>query len=140
MSGAPDRVRFLTVALATAFLTACGGGDATPPQVPDPKLSVTLVDAPTRLVVGERRQFVARVQDESGTEVTSVPVTWRSDDRMVATVNETGLVEALSQGLVSIFAIIPGGVRASRHVVVEQRSVPAAGIGLFPRALELAPG
>ena len=107
----------------TGFATAIGGGFASiqattggvtgraKVTVAGTKIvvaSVTLAPAVTTLGVGATRQFVATVKDTSGATITAVPVSWRSNNIAVATVDSNGLAKAIAAGSADIIATAGG--------------------------------
>ena len=95
-------------ALGVATITATSGSAAAQfeltvaDRVP---ASVEVVpEARTLTAVGESRQFYATVRDESGFEITNAPVSWASNAPSVATIDDAGVVTAVSNGSATITA------------------------------------
>lgn len=72
--------------------------------------------------VAETRQFVAIVRDAAGTELAGVPVTWRSADAAVATVDAAGLARGTGVGETELVAEA-GGVSGTILVFVDPARV-----------------
>ena len=108
------------VACVTMFFVACNDDDELPPEVE----TVTIAPAgPISLVVGETAQLLATVLP---TDAASKEVVWRSFDDGIVTVDNTGLVTAISAGEANITATA-GDVTADCSVIVtaiqEQREL-----------------
>ena len=110
-----------TLALAvTASAAACGGDD---PVEPPPPVPTTITISPATAMlrsVGETVQLTATVQDQDGQTMTGVTVTWASRDNALATVNASGLVTAVGNGVVIVQASV-GTVMGTAEVTVEQQ-------------------
>ena len=59
---------------------------------------------PALMAIGETAQLAATVLDINGQAIAGASVTWQSSDEAVATVNATGLVTAVNNGMASITA------------------------------------
>ena len=59
---------------------------------------------PALMAIGETVQLAATVLDINGQAIAGASVTWQSSDEAVATVNATGLVTAVNNGMASITA------------------------------------
>ncbi len=109
---------------ASGMVTAVGTGNATisasssgksataavtvnsaPPAV---VASVTVTFNSPTLLVGQSTQAQAVARDAAGNLIAGRPVTWTSDDPLLASVSATGLVTALASGSASIVAKIDG--------------------------------
>lgn len=75
----------------------------------------------TRL--GEQRALSALVLDAGGEPVSAATATWQSSDPSVVTVDDRGLIRALSSGAAEIVAEVDGVTSAPLQVTVEQRAV-----------------
>ena len=89
--------------------SGCGGGDsATAPEpLPDPSRPTTIAVSPfaTELTaLGETVQLTAEVRDQNGRVMPTATVTWSSSNTSVATVDQAGLVTAISTGTAAITA------------------------------------
>ena len=85
--------------------------------VPDPTVpatGVTLDAANATLIVDETKQLTATVLPEGATDST---VTWKSSDPTVATVDERGLVTAVSKGTATITVTTTDGGHTATCVV-----------------------
>ncbi len=105
-----------------ALASACGGADsATAPElVSDPPRPTTITVSPfatelTRL--GATVQLTAEVRDQHARVMIRVTVTWSTSDTSVATVDQAGLVTAVSTGTAAITASA-GPASASAGITV----------------------
>ena len=99
------------VAAGTAMITAMGNDVTSMPatitveESPPVVASVEIVDAmPVMLEVGDTHQFMAVARTPEGTMVGGLTFAWSSDDNEVATVDSTGLVNAVGAGMADITA------------------------------------
>ena len=117
--------RAISAALLLA-LAACGGGDATQPDVP-PVITVTSASG-TSLSSGSTLQLTATAKDRKGKAVSSPAVTWVSQAPTIASVSGSGLVTGAVVGTAPISATYDG-VSATFSVTV----VPGAPVRLALR-------
>ena len=89
-------------------------GDGSGGETEIPVSTVTISTASLKIYEGETAQLTARVRPIDATNGT---VTWSSDTPSVATVDQTGLVTAVSAGEATITAVA-GGVSATCSVTV----------------------
>ena len=82
--------------------------------------SITLNITQAGLTEGESVQLTATVSPEDADDKT---VTWTSDNSAVATVDASGLVSAISEGMATITATTANGLTASCEVTVLKRIV-----------------
>jgi hypothetical protein len=110
---AVGRCRDGPIAVALAVLSclsgaACGGGDGGGPFIPPIGGDVASVEVSspidTIMAVGWMGQLTARARDSDGDIVGGQQFSWRSSNTSIATVSETGIVEALAAGSVTITA------------------------------------
>jgi Bacterial Ig-like domain (group 2) len=113
------------LALALAFLTACGGSDG-PTEPPPPTVASVTVgpDSPT-IEVGQTQQFSATARDASGGSVSGLTVNWSTSNSAIATVTSTGLVTGVGIGTSAITATA-AGVAGSQVLTVEADECQAA--------------
>ena len=83
---------------------------------------ITLDQSEVSLNEGETAQLSATVQPEDTTDAT---VTWTSSNTAVATVDENGLVTALTAGEATITAATSNGLTATCTVTVTAKEAPA---------------
>lgn len=124
------------VSVGEAVITAsCGAVSAScyVTVVPTPVTLITLDNTAATINVGEILVLNATVYPADATDTT---VNWSSDNEAVATVNTTGEVKALSQGLATITAAI-GDVFTTCNVTVLN---PAQSVILNYTALEMTVG
>ena len=102
----------------------------------DPALGVNLNLSDATLTEGTTLQLIATMN--AGTESTDFE--WSSSSPEVASVTETGLVEALKTGKTTITVIAPTGARATCEVTVVATIVDAAGLTLNIEEAEVEEG
>ena len=95
----------LTLALALAALSACGG-DTTEPSLPPGNVvaSVIVLPGSDTVYAGEMIQLAAVARSSTGDTLRNVTFTWQSLDPDVATVSATGAVTALVEGTARVRA------------------------------------
>lgn len=127
MSGRP----LFALALVSGLALAACGDDAVEPS---PVADVRLEPLETQLVVGDTARLTATVRATSGQLLREADLSWSSDDTLVATVTQEGLVRALSTGSALIEAEA-GGARGSASIEV----LPFAeeDVGFFARVVSL---
>ncbi len=76
-------------------------------RAPAPVASVVVAPASTTLLRGSTQQFIATLRDAQGNTLTR-PITWSSNDVVVATVSATGFATALAAGRATITASAEG--------------------------------
>ena len=123
------RCRPLASALSSLFalltLAACSGGP-TEPGTPVGRVDIVSgVPAGDVLLVGATAQLSAVARDAQGAPM-SRRLTWRSTDAAIATVSSTGLVTAVSTGVVGITAEAGGQSGVVGIAVRVPVTVPAA--------------
>jgi hypothetical protein len=112
--------------------SACGGGDGGGPFVPPIGGDVASIEVTspidTIMAVGWIGQLTARARDSDGDIVGGQQFNWRSSNNSVATVSETGIVEALGPGSVTITASVSSvsGSLRMRAVAADLDAVGAA--------------
>jgi alpha-tubulin suppressor-like RCC1 family protein len=93
--------------LTAAALPACGGSED--PVAPNPETaSVIISPDEVALKVGESQQLTAVPHDASGNPLTGRTISWTTSAAGVATVSNTGLVQAKSSGAATIRATADG--------------------------------
>ena len=116
--------RFRWPALAVLPLLACGDSAPTeppvqpPPPPPPEPTSITVSPPEAFLRQGETFQFTATVRDQYNQPATRTAVTWRSSNPAVATIDTTGLVTAVRDGVTTITAMA-GAATAMAAVTVD---------------------
>ena len=122
MTRYPTTIRLLAALATVVLVSGCGGADsATAPEpVSDPPRPTTITVSPfaTELTtLGATVQLTAEVRDQNARVMTGVTVTWRSSDTSVATVDQAGLVTAISTGTAAVTASA-GPASASAGITV----------------------
>lgn len=89
--------------LLTAALVGCDDSPTNPPEQTPAAIEVE----PEQVVltsVGEQAELTATVYDEGGEQISNAEVSWSSSDEAVATVDESGVVEAVGEGTATVQA------------------------------------
>lgn len=126
--------RSLAVALALPMMIACGGGE---PSGPPPVAVVNVSATASSLVVGQSTQLTVSLTDGKGRPVTGATVSYESSAPAVASVQQTGSVQALSPGTATITA---SAQNRSGSVVITVAPMPVAGIIITPKLATLRMG
>ena len=79
--------------------------------------AITLIPTERIVSVGDTLRLIARGEDRNGFSMSALSFRWSSDDRMVATVDSTGLVRTIGEGRVGITAMA-GAVSATATITV----------------------
>ena len=119
------------LALTSFLLSACGSKENANGIV-----SVAISQPSAELVIGETLLLKATV---SPSNATFDGLSWTSTKPKVASVSESGLVSALSEGNTTI-TVMTGGKTASCSVSVVRSSVPVYSISLNKSLLEMVEG
>ena len=123
------RILNFFVLISILFLTACGETDV---EVD----SITLSQSSAELEIGETLSLKATV---SPSNATYNSITWTSSNAAVATVSDSGLVAALSEGSTAITAMVDGK-RALCLITVVKGYVAVSSVSLDRENLELFKG
>ena len=115
----PRSIRIILTAATTAgscLALACGG-DSTDPGDGDPAVvaSVAISPAHDTLEAGTTTQLQATVRDASGNVLTGRTESWTSDNESAATVDQSGVVTAVNNGVAHVQVTVEG-VRASTEI------------------------
>ena len=106
--------------LAAAVLVACSEGTATSGiEAPTPVATVSIGSSTRALTVGQTVQLTAVGRDDGGNVVPDRVAQWSSDDQLVASVSDAGLVTAHGIGSATIAAEIDGRRSSVTFVVAE---------------------
>jgi len=123
------------VSAGTSTITASIDGVSTSTNVRVIALIPTqLIVAPMAISLerGERSEITAKVLDQFGGTMNSVPVTWESSNANVASVSTTGTIVAVGVGSATITAVT-GTLRAQTTVFVTREAVSRVVINVeFP--------
>jgi uncharacterized protein YjdB len=99
--------------------------------------SVLRIEPPTiYLLPSENTRVFPRALKEDGSPAAPVAVTWRSLLPAIASVDQNGVIVALSAGQGTVQVTAPGGLTATAPVVVQQSDIAI----LEPGPVTLAPG
>ena len=105
-----------------ALAAGCGDGTTAPPQPPAPLLPATITVSPATAEFAALHDVVqlnAEVRDQNGQIMAGVTVTWVSTSTGVATVDATGLVTSVGNGISTVTASA-GAASGSATVTVAQ--------------------
>lgn len=110
--------------LGLTLAASCGGG--TEPVQDNSVALVTITSSATTIAPGATVQLNATAKTAAGATVGGLTPTWSSSNQAVATVNTSGLVTAVANGVATITATM-GGVSGTRVITVQTVTpVPAA--------------
>ena len=123
-------------ALLVAALLACTEGTPAPTGV-SRVATVTLTASTQALIIGQTTQLVAVGRDAAGQVMPDLSVEWISDDPLVASVSETGLVTAVGPGATALSARIED---KQASLTMSVRSVAVASVAVTPGVLALGVG
>ena len=114
-----DCRRYFTAAtlIAIAALSLSGCDEPTPPSVPD-LITISPASASLASIDGTAR-LTATVFDQHGEEMPDEPLSWKSPDPAVATVDARGTVTAKGNGTVAV-EVSAGSAQATAAVTVRQ--------------------
>ena len=113
-------MREKTVLIAFVFVLAACGDDT--PTGPNAVASIDVTSADSFTVVGDTVRFSATALDAVGSSVAKPSVTWSSTPNTVATIDATGLVQAVGEGEATITATV-GSVTGMASVTVADSQV-----------------
>jgi photosystem II stability/assembly factor-like uncharacterized protein len=112
----------LSALIAVSLVSGCSTNNPVTPVIPLPPLSAVVVTPPTDTVqVGQNSQFSAAALDTLGALVGNASFSWSTTSPTVATVNQTGRVTGVSEGVAQIIAEA-GGKRDTAIVSVYTQS------------------
>ena len=130
--------RLLAVLAAVALAKGCGDGDSpTAPPTPEPARPATVTVSPTPAeltALDATVQLTAEVRDQNARVMAGATVTWSSGDTSAATVDASGLVTAVGEGVATVTA--SAGSASGSAVVTVTQSV--ATVEVSPTPAELA--
>ena len=116
-----------------AALSACGGGDSTPPVVVD---AVTVSPSSLNMAPGQSVTMTATALDNTGAPISGRTAAWTTANSAIATVSATGAVTAVADGVTSITATING--RAGSAAVIVR--TPVVSVAVTPATGQLTVG
>ena len=129
----------LSAVAAVIAFSGCGGKEQEQPKPDSVKVSGVSIDKPTlNMTEGETANLTAIVLPENAT---NKAVAWKSGNSGVADVDASGKVTAVKAGTSDItVTTADGGKTATCKVTVASKAVPATGLTLAPKSLELVEG
>ena len=125
MDGNNMKKKLFLLMLAAVALVSCK-------ETKEPDVEVTAVRLSSNaisLVAGSIRQLTAEVVPSNASKKT---VSWESSDAAVASVNQEGIVTAVSPGEATVSASAVNGVMASCKVTVTAAEVAVTGVSVSP--------
>lgn len=99
--------------------------------------SITLNKTEITLTEGDTEDLIAIITPENATDKT---VTWKSSDREIATVSDTGVVTAIKEGIAIIYASSSNGLTAECKVTVKPAYVEVTSVSLTNTELMMREG
>src|SRR5688572_23980819 len=104
---------------SVVLIAACGGGDSgpTPPETQSVS-SVSVTPQASSIAVSQTLQFTAALRDASNNALTGRTVNWSASPSSVGTVNATGLVAALTPGVLTVTATSEGKSGSAQVTVI----------------------
>ena len=135
------------VATGTAMITASSNDVTSMPatviieELPPEVASVTVDLSSVMLEVGDTHQLTAVARTSEGMMmVGGVDIEWSSDDRGVASVDQTGLVTAVGAGMANITAMAEGVTSAPVRITVAEPPPVVASIMVTPPMASIEAG
>ena len=104
-----------TASVTATSASASGSASVT---VSQRVVSVTVIPAADTIAPGDSLQLTAEALDANGHPVRAAAFSWVSSDASVATVDQSGLVRAVAEGVAAVTAAV-GSVSAFAEIVVE---------------------
>ena len=116
--GATPVIRLSALVVALAVVTGCGDGDGpAAPPTPEPARPTTVTVSPATVeltALGATAQLTAEVRDQYARLMTGATVMWSTSDPSVASVNASGLVTSVGEGMATVRARAGSGVGRPR--------------------------
>ena len=129
-----DSIGLLTAAGSGATTVTATAGEASAKAVVSVmQLADSVIVSPSAdtIALSDTLRLVAEAFDENAHRVESAEFTWSSSDSSVATVDGSGLVEGVAEGVASVTAAA-GGVRGTATITVTKRPPkPGPGVNIF---------
>ena len=134
------------VAAGTAMITASSNDVTSMPatviieELPPEVASVTVDLSSVMLEVGDTHQLTAVARTSEGMVVGGVDIEWSSDDRGVASVDQTGLVTAVGAGMANITAMTEGVTSAPVIITVAEPPPVVTSVTVSPASMTMKVG
>ena len=113
----------LSAALAgVALVWACGGDSPTAPPAPEPARPTTVTVSPATVeltALGATVQLTVEVHDQNDKVMAGVTVTWTSSAGSVVTVDASGLVTGVAEGMATITASVASASGSAAVTVIQ---------------------
>lgn len=104
-----------------------------------PVAAVAVTPSPAAVAVGRTAQLAAVIKDARGTLLSGRTVTWTSTDNGMARVSPTGLVTAVSPGIVTVTATSEGHT-GTGTVMITATAAPVASVVIAPATASIPLG
>jgi alpha-tubulin suppressor-like RCC1 family protein len=126
-------------AIITATAQRVSGSATLTVEAPTPVVgSIDVAPVAVTLQPGNTQQYEAIVRDTDGNPMTA-DVVWTSSDESISTVDQAGLVTAISAGTATITATV-GSVSGSGTLTVEAPAPVVGSVEVIPPSVALQPG
>lgn len=120
---------------------SCSTYDSSPVIVGRKAVAAIMLSLPSQpLVSGQTQRATATPQDASGAPLLDRPIEWRSSSPVVATVNDSGSISAVSAGATVISATSEGVTAEGSLTVLPPVPIPVASVSVTPSSLTIVVG
>ena len=127
-------IRLSAVLAVVALAKGCGDGESpSAPPTPEPARPTTVAVSPAThelTAFGATVQLMAEVRDQNARVMAGATVTWTSSASSVATVDESGLVTGVAEGVATITASA-GGAQGTAEITVDPNPDRAALVAFY---------
>ena len=127
-------IRLSAVLAVVALAKGCGDGESpSAPPTPEPARPTTVAVSPAThelTAFGATVQLMAEVRDQNARVMAGATVTWTSSASSVATVDESGLVTGVTEGVATITASA-GGAQGTAEITVDPNPDRAALVAFY---------
>ena len=134
------RVIFLAVAGLAIGATACSSSGTSVEVQRKPVAAVSLTLPSPSLEEGQTERATATPMDANGAALPDRPVEWESSNSAIASVNETGMISAISLGTATIVAKSEGARGQGRLDVIPRAAMKVATVAVALSAASITVG
>ena len=135
------RTIFLAVTGLSFAVTACTDSGTSVEVVQKTPVASVVISLPTSaLMVGQTAHGTAVARDATGITLADRPISWRSSNTGIATVDASGTIAGVTAGNASISAESEGVSSAANLTVMEAPPAPVASVSVALGASSLNPG